>query len=284
MSTQKTVRIVHQGGVNLKNVISDSVSLISIGRGALGVQGLDEFFAEVERVCGERSAVVISDIAPNSEMIAVAYARFGFPRRVLFANTGFTVLVFFPFGDCVKTKFPVFGADWLEEQENKFNSKKARSKDLERVADEAKLFGLSEGKWSMSYKLGTRRTTTVFPYLVQSSPRDLNKELRTLQLMTMSTRYPKRAGDTYPLRLARFLLGALLGNNRSGELVLDLSGEGVFAHALTNSYSTGHHRMVSCLVDGSDEVTMDRLESLSLGSWKNWTYHEPAIFPLDFVE
>lgn len=76
-----------------------------------------------------------------------------------------------------------------------------------------------------------------------------------------------------PLRFLEYVVSQLVPTKGT---VLDLGGSGDISQTVMklNAHGANH----SCFTwSGNDGLAQDRLESLSLGSWKDWTFHDPMV-------
>lgn len=261
----------------LRNVFLADNLWGSVGNQTVSVLHLDHshytsggevLLEDCERVLKNTGVIVISDIEPNAGLVSKAYERWGFPRRIslLVKDTVFTALLFSPSNSLTLRRFPVWGLDWLEEREKNLPSKIDNTL-ISQVKYQADEFGLKvTGFNTKDSTFKIRRFTSVIPQVVVSSHKDFRQEVKLLERIAKPEGIDK-PHELFPLRLARFIMGAYAGVTG---LVVDASGCGTFGHAVLGSKN-------DCIVFGSSsEFVVDRLESLTLGSWKDWSYHEPV--------
>lgn len=236
----------------------------------------EALLGDCERILKSSGVIVISDIEPNAGLVSKAYERWGYPRKIasLIKDTVFTVLLFSPQTPLTLSRFPAWGLDWLDERERSLPAK-INNAYISSIQSQAEEFGVKvTGFDTKSSVFKTRRFTSVIPQLVTYSPKDFRRELKTLE------RIAKPEGivnshELFPLRLARFIMGAYAG---ATGLVVDAGSCGAFGHAVLGSKN-------DCIVFGAGSgFIVDRLESLTLGSWKDWSYHEPVEDGFVFVK
>lgn len=262
----------------LRNVFLSDDVWHKIGSKTVSVLHLDHSYytsagesllVDCERVLKDNGVIVIADVEHNALLVGEAYARWGSPRRIstLIKDTVFTALLFSPQNALTLSRFPVWGLDWLEERESVLPTKVGSAFISSSIA-QAEEFGLKlNGFDPRTSTFKAKRFTSVLPQFVYYPLKDFRREVKSLERLTK----PEGIDDIhglFPLRLARFLVGAFAGVTG---MVIDAGACGVFGHAVLGSKN-------DCFVFGThSEFAIDRLESLTLGSWKDWTYHEPVV-------
>lgn len=231
--------------------------------------GQDYLFGECERVLKDNGVIVIADIPSNSSLVGETYLRWGAPRRIssLTKDTVFTALLFSPHKSTTLSRFPAWGIDWLEEKELALPAK-VTSSFIASVKTVALDFGLRvNGFDTKKQKFTAKRFTSVMPQLVAYPAKEFKREVKMVERLAQPEGIDS-IHELFPLRLARFIVGAFAGATGA---VLDAGSCGVFGHAVLGAKN-------DCFVFANESVfAVDRLESLSLGSWKDWTYHEPVV-------
>lgn len=267
-------------------------SMVRIGKSN---EEIEAVLSVAEHLVKSNGVVVIDDSPANAETIGAAFARWGstIHQFSVFESPDSApqnILLFSPSKlDLSRKKVAAWGASYLETEEQRFLGKMKRQpklsaatmRDIKNTIDNLnsmsplqpwKVTKLGDEGFDISTK--TRKAKTRLPYVAVLPSKELRAEHRLMERIAKpeGLSVEDKAG-MLPLRFAEYLVEALVPKKG---MVTDLSnGAGELGHAIMNLNGRGGD--FSCVVHVSERdcLSVDRLESLSIGSWKNWTYHEP---------
>lgn len=237
---------------------------------------------------------MVEESPEAAQFISAAYQQWGTPvhRFHLYESRIGPVRAVLLFSDRSGTvgrrKVSRWGLDYLLSEEErlvaKMKTKRGRqsiqadlSKTMENLASMDPLLPwLSQGMSETHILIPEteRKMKVRLPSTLVMPEGEVRADLRALQRIACPEGLSAaQKASTLPLRFLRYVVANL---TPAGSTVLDVGDSGDLSHAVMELNEVSPSR--SCFTwRGVDELICDRLESLTLGAWKDWTYHDPTV-------
>lgn len=284
-----------------------SVSLIRASAVSGGNNTNRAFLDAFSPFLHKNGLVLTDDSNDNAPLVSALYAHYGKPFTLAISESPYSQskqIMLFGKNHRLYQKnhapFKLLEIESLLSKENRKFRKKRNSRTSDEGISKLRNEVLASAKTLSSsvnptlaqeIRLSTDMTTLELPISATKSrfslPHHYNMSIRKVAAEnTLTERMGKPEGlsvhqkeSNIPVAVLEYLVVELL---EPTSFLLDLNSvTGDLGHAVVNILDENPKLTYSCITqnDEQESLAVDRLESISSGAWKNWTYHKPTNHP-----